>query len=340
MAAPRPRVSAGRAALAAVLLALGTSCGSRPPPAPPAPPATPLHVAPACALAPAAGIAWIVDAKPRAIAEIPDLIPAIALVLPEERLRAFTAAHGGVDLRQVQELCVARYGSALLYVARVPLDPAQVMDAFEERATSTVTRAFLATNPRVVRMSAEVAAEPQQLVVFGREAVAVEQGKPGPLRAAEAFAFGKLKKAAPALKGAALARASAILGDAAPVRVFAPGPFEDEAANGLGGLLRAATAVGVSAKWAGSGSKIAVRLVVTGAWGDDAPAAAERLGAAVHVLSESAAGHLFGLHRPIEAPAVHLEPDALVLDAVLDGAALARGVHDAVDAEVADIMRR
>ncbi|MBX3259400.1 MAG: hypothetical protein KF782_06890 [Labilithrix sp.] len=321
-------------------MSLATSCGSRPPPAPPEPPETPLHVAPACDLAPAAGVSWLVDARPRAIAEIPDLIPSIGLVLSEERLGAFTAAHGGVDLRQVQDLCVARYASALLYVARVPLDPAKVMDAFEERATTTVTRSVLAANPRVVRVSAEVAAEPQQLVVFGREAVAVEQGKPGPLRAAEAFAFGKLKKAAPALKGAALARASAVLGGDAPVRVFAPGPFEGEAANGLGGLLRAATAVGVSARWAGSGSKIAVRLVVTGAWGDDAPAAAERLGAAVHVLSESAAGRLFGLHRPIEPPSVHVEPDALVLDAVVDGAALARGVHDAVDAEVADIMRR
>jgi hypothetical protein len=35
-----------------------------------------------------------------------------------------------------------------------------------------------------------------------------------------------------------------------------------------------------------------------------------------------------------------VEPDALVLDATIDGAALARGIHDAVDAEVVDIMRR
>ncbi|MBX3205887.1 MAG: hypothetical protein KF764_12510 [Labilithrix sp.] len=340
MKAARSRLSVGAMALAAVVFSLATGCGSRPPPAPPAPPPTPLHLEPACGVAPAAGLSWLVEVKPRAIAEIPDLIPAIALVLPEERLATFTSAHGGVDLRQVQDLCVARYSSALLSVARVPIDPQRVADAFEARSTSTVTRTFLAENPRVVRMSAEIGGEAQRLVLFGREAVALEQGAAGPLRAAEAFAFGKLKKASPALSGAALVRASEVLGNAAPVRVFAPGPFEGETAKGLGGLLRAATAVGASARWAGSGSKLAVRVVVTGAWGDDASAAAERLGAAAHVLSESPIGHLFGLHRPVEGPSVHVEPDALVLDAILDGAALARGVHDAVDAEVADIMRR
>lgn len=326
------------AGIVAIAAAVATGCRGKPP-TPPGPPPVALHLEPACGLAPAAGLSWLVELEPRAIAEIPDLIPAIALVLPEERLKTFAAAHGGVDLRQIKELCVARYTNALLSIARVPLDPEKVAAAFEDRATSTVTRTSLASNPRVVRLSAEVRGEPARVVVFGRESVAVEQGPAGPLRAAEAFAFGKLKKAVPALEGAALRRAAEVLGEAAPVRAFTPGPFEGEAASGLGGLMRAATAVGASARWAGSGSRVAVRVVVTGAWGD-ASAAAERFAAAAHVLSESALGHLFGLHRPVEAPSVHVERDALVLDAVLDGAALARGLHDAVDAEVADIMRR
>ncbi len=341
------RVSALRRAFAvaapvmAVAVVAGlAACGPRTPPSPPAPPPVPLHLEPACGLAPSAGLTWLVEAKPRAIAEIPDLIPAVALVLPEERLQSFTTSHGGVDLRQVQDLCIARYKDALLSIARVPLDPEKVTSAFEARATKTVTRTFLASNPRVIRLTSEVGSEPQQLLVLGRESVALEQGKPGPLRAAEAFAFGKLKKASPALEGVALRRAAAVLGPAPPVRVFAPGPFEGETANGLGGLMRAATAFGASARWSGTGSGIAIRVVLTGAWGDDAGAAAERLAAAAHVLSESPIGHLFGLHRPVQAPTVHVEPDALVLDGVFDGDALARGVHDAVDAEVADIMRR
>jgi hypothetical protein len=194
----------------------------------------------------------------------------------------------------------------------------------------------------VLRLTKEAdrTSDAQQLLVFGNEAVALEEGRPSQLRAAEAFAFGKLKKAPPALKGAALTRAAEVLDGDAPVRVFAAGPFEGETANGLGGLLRAATAAGASAKWAGTGSNILVRVVLTGAWGDNAPAAVERLAAAAHVLSESPIGHLLGLHRPVREPAVHVEADALVLDATLDGDALARGIHDAVDAEVAEIMRR
>jgi len=70
---------------------------------PPAPPPTPIHVTPACDLAPAAGLEWIVEMKPRAIAQTLDLVPAIALVVPETRLDAFAAGHGGVDLRQTEE---------------------------------------------------------------------------------------------------------------------------------------------------------------------------------------------------------------------------------------------
>jgi hypothetical protein len=298
-----------------------------------------LHLSPSCDLLPAAGLSWIVEVKPRAIAEIPDLIPPLALVLPEERLRFFTAAHGGVDLRQTKDLCVARYGGTLLEIAHVPLDAERVAAAFEARSTKATSRTLLAKSPRVLRVTGDIAGEPEQLLLFGNEDVAVEQGKPGPLRAVEAFAFGKLRRASPALHGAALRHAADVLG-AAPVRAFAPGPFEGDTAQGLGGLLRAATAVAASARWAGSGTNIAVRVVLTGAWGDDASAASERLGAAAHVLCESTVGRLFGLHQTVTAPFVHAEPDALVLEATLDGDALARGLHDAVDAEVAEIMRR
>jgi hypothetical protein len=330
--------SLARTLALALAVALGLGCASKAPA--PKPPPVPLHLEPACDLAPGAGLSWIVELRPRAIAQIPDLIPAIALVVPEPRLDTFMKAHGGVDLRQVKELCVASYARASLAIALVPLRPDALEAAFEASATSTVRRTILAQRPPVVRLTATTAGEPRQLVVFGREAAVLERGEPGPLRAAEAFAFGRLKRASPALTSAALRRASEVLGATPEVRAFAPGPFEGEAAGGLGGLLRAATAVGVSARWTGEGPKVAVRVVVTGAWGDDAPRAAERLAAAVHVLSESAAGRLFGLDHPARAPSVHVEPEALVLDAVLDADLLARGIHDAVDADVAEIMRR
>ena len=325
--------------LALVALGALAGCGPSKPPSPPPPPPVPLHLSPACDLAPAAGISWLVEASPRAIAQAPDLIPAIALLLPEDRLRGFAAAHGGVDLRQIEELCIARYREATLVVARTPFDPSRVIKAFDDRSTKAVSRTKLAPNPVVVRATGQLDAEPQRLVLFGREALVLEEGTPGPGRAAEAFAFGRLKRAAPALRGSALARAAQVLGDA-PLRAFAPGPFEGEAAQGFGGLLRASTAIGLAATPVEGTPRVAVKLVVTGAWGDDAPAAAERLAASVHVLSESPVGRLFGLDHPLEGPRVRAAPEALVLEATFDANTLARGVHDAVDAEVSEILRR
>ena len=117
-------------ATTALLLA---ACGPKPVATPPPPP-IPLHVEPACDLAPAAGIAWLIEAKPRAIASIPDLIPAIGLVLPEPRLQLFTASHGGIDLRQIKDLCIAQYKDSQLQIADVMFDPEKVVSAFEKRA--------------------------------------------------------------------------------------------------------------------------------------------------------------------------------------------------------------
>lgn len=323
----------------ALAACLALACGPSRPAPEPSPPPAPLHLEAACDLAPAAGLSWLVEAEPRAIASIPDLIPAIARVVPEARLRAFAASHGGVDLRQITSLCVAGYEEALLVVARTPVDPARLERAFDERASRLDARAVVTARPPVVRLSGDVYGEPQQLVIFDRVGLALGHGRPAPLRAAEAFALGKLRRAAPALRGAALERAAARLGPA-PLRVFAPGPFQGEAARGLGGLLRATTAVAASARFAGPPARIAVRVVLMGAWERDGDAAAERFAAAAHVLAESAPGRLFGLHEPLEGPVVRATGDALVLDVTLDGEALARGIHDALEAEVDEILRR
>lgn len=323
-----------------LLLACGLAgCGPKPLATPPAPPPVPLHLAPACDLAPSAGVEWLVEAKPRTLAELPDLIPVIALVVPEARFDTFTAAHGGVDVRQIQELCVAKYKDTFLSLARAPFDPARIERTFVDRVTKPGGRQLDVPSPPMVRVWGEVNGEPQQVVTFGRELVALEQGRAGPIRAAEAFAQGKLRRASPALRSGSLARAVELVGEG-PLRAFAPGPFEGELAQGLGGLMRASTAIAASARFVGAPARIALRIVLTGAWGKDAPAAAERLAAAVHVVSESAFGRLLGLHHPVVAPQVHTVEDALIVEVTLDGTALARGLRDALDAEIGEIMRR
>lgn len=325
-------------AFAATLFTIGSGCGPKPIPPPPAPPPVPLHLEPACDLVPSAGVEWVLDAKPRTVAELPDLIPVIALVVPEARFATFAAAHGGIDLRQITDLCVAKYKDTTLTVARAPFDPVRVEKAFADRVTHPGGRNLDVVSPPVVRVWGEVNGEAQQLVLFGREAVALEQGRAGPARAASAFAQGKLRRASPALRGGSLSRAVQLAGDA-PVRWFAPGPFEGDIAQGLGGLMRASTGLAVTARFEGAPARIAVRIVLAGAWGKDAAAASERLAAAVHVVSESAFGRLLGLAHPLSAPQVRGTDDALFLDVTIDGASLARGLHDALDAEIGDIMR-
>lgn len=332
-----------RRAAAVLLVAFASACGPSTPPPPPLPPPVPVHLEPACDLAPAAGLEWIASAKPRAIAEALDLIPALAMVLPEERLDAYAKSHGGIDLRQVQDLCVARYKSSTLAIARTPFDPGRVERAFGEKATGGVTRNLIAPNPPIVRLTGDAFGAPRTVTTFGREAVVLEEGKPAMIRAAEAFALGKLHRARPALKGAALERAVAELDADAPshpFRIYAPGPFEGETAKGLGGLLAATTAIAASARPLVGAPQLRVRVVLMGAWGANADAAAGRLAAAAQLLADSAVGRLFGLDKPVAGPHVRGTEDALVLDATIDAMALARGIRDAVAAEVADILRR
>jgi hypothetical protein len=329
--------------LGLILLAALCACGPSQPAAPPGPPPVPLHLAPACDLVPAAGLEWIVEAKPRAVAQSVDLIPAIATMIPEERFALFAASHGGIDLRQIEDLCVARYKDATLSIARTPFDPKRVLGAFDDRSSKPPVRTTITPNPPVVRSAGAWKEEPQALTVFGREALAFEEGKPGApptaIRIAEAYALGKLKRAPSALHGAALSRAAEVVGDG-PLRAFAPGPFTGDTAQGLGGLLRASTAMAIAATPVRDSARLSVRFVLTGAWGEDAPAAAERLAAAIHVLSESRFGKLFGLDRPVEGPRVRSAPEALIFEATYDANLLARGVHDAVEAEIGEIMKR
>jgi hypothetical protein len=118
----------------------------------------------------------------------------------------------------------------------------------------------------------------------------------------------------------------------APLRGFAPGPFEGAWAQGFGGLLRGATAVGGALR--GAAQDWALRLVVAGAWAADAPAAALRLGASVHLIAEDPLCRLMGI-GPMRTSAA---PGALQVDIPLDPVALARGLSAATGADVRGIM--
>jgi hypothetical protein len=306
-----------------------------------------LHLTPLSDLVPAAGLDWLAIARPRQILEHEGVRPALATLLPQERLTAFAANNGGVDLRQVDELAVAHYADTTMVIARTFADPGRVESAFASHLTSVEGRAIDrrgTTKDQVVRTWGAGTEGPEQLVLFGAFAVGLEFGKSGPLRAAELFAEKKLKRASPALATVPLSRAAEILGDA-PLRAFAPGPFGGEWSKGLGGLLGGTTAVGLAARWPKapeSSDRSRVPLILTvillGAWNESAPAAADRLASVFNTSAASGLGHLCGLDRPLAQARTRAEKDVITLEVTLDAAQIAQGLHFALDAEVSEIM--
>src|SRR5690348_3256722 len=123
-------------ATAASLLA---GCAAAPPPPPqvkvaPVPP--PVRVGELTHLLPLAQLRWVLLVKPREIASIPWLIPAIARIAPEESLARF-AGSLGFDLRQIPEAAVATYagegGESTLYLVRHNGDPIGIERLFRKR---------------------------------------------------------------------------------------------------------------------------------------------------------------------------------------------------------------
>ncbi len=324
-----------------VLLLLGTiaaGCASRPSiEAPPSPARSPpnLKLDPAVDLVASAGLLWLVEGHPDALLANPTTGPAIAVLVPDRRLQVFADRHGGVDLRRTEQLAVAGYGRTTLALASTAFDPARVEAAFVQRASVVKGRA---TERGVTLVSGSVGEGRERVALFGDHLVGMEWGEPGPLQAAEYFAQGRLRRSLPALRSVPLAAAAALLGQA-PLRVFGSGPFEGAWTRAGAGLLGGATAVGAAMRpSAGAGAAVDVRVVLTGGWGDDAKAAAERLRSAFGVLAADPLGQLTGIDRPIAGPHVGGAAEALQLDVTLDALWLARGLRSATGADLDEIM--
>lgn len=340
---PEARRLSRRALFTLPLAAALPACGSPPAKVVPQPPPTKLTLSPLVDLVKAPGLTWLVEVSPRRAFEDDAMLAAIASLVPDERFRAFAAHNGKIDLRLLDELVVARFPDATLTLARGAagaLDPAAIHKSFEGRAVHIDGRAVDVVNPAVVRLFGDGAKERVQLVTFGREAVAFETGRFGPLRVAELYAQGKLHRAKPALRAEPLARAAALLGDGAAARFFAAGPFEGEWENALGGLLRASTGVGLALRTTRGGrGHLKAVAVVLGAFEKAPEDAGHRFGALVDVLlSKNPFGRMLGLHEPIESPRVIGLADALRVEATFDGERIAQGLHRALEAEISEIM--
>jgi hypothetical protein len=326
----------------------------------------PPHLEPATDLCVStAALEWLIALRPRELTASEELIVPISKIIPEERFVAFAEGHGGVDLRQLKELVVARYAGTrtgddsgpkassnddvTLWVARGVFDPARVEHAFDEIVDTVdarvVDRAPAQVAGGIKRLEGRRRGAPIELALFGREAISLQTGaRPAParspLRIAELLAENKLKKVAPALQADPLNRTAQLLGDA-PARGFAPGPFAGDWRKGFGGLLGACTSAGIALRSeprAGGKAALALTLALIGEWRERAEAQT-RLLAWLDTFQQEALGRLLGVDRPLEPPRVRFPaPDAMLLDFVADADRVARGIHDAVDANIREIM--
>lgn len=324
-----------------LFLACVVACGSPQS----APLERPIELPPLVDLAPAAGLDMLLDAHPRDVLGHAELLPLLAMVVPDVEFRAFAAKHGGVDPRALEDLVVATYGESTLVLGLGDFDGPSLERAFSDRTTRVTLRAIDRRGgplSSIVRVEGAPEADHLALVMFGRRAIGLEThavtGRAGPLRVSELFAMNRLARAKPALRAPPLDVAMRAMGNA-PVRVFFPGPFEGETGNGLAGLLRAATAVAIAVRVGDTSATFDVTVSLFGAWNEDAPKAGQRFAAAVENMTRSDLGRLCGWHEPIQGPDLTTSPTILTVSARIDAVKLAQGARAATRGQIEEIMK-
>lgn len=320
----------------AVALLAGCHGEARPAAAPaPAPAplvATPLHRGPLVEYVPAAGLRWLVVARLQELYRTAWLRQLVVPLFPEEQLDAY-ALSTGLDLRSAEEALAAGFDYGTLYLARSGEANAGVEARFAERLLGGAVRHEAHPQVRVLRgMVQEV---PAALVSQDHHLVGIAFGDPTLARIVDAYARRRLESPT-ALRGAALSTLPSSL-HAAPVRFYAPGPFEREWSVGAQGLLASAVAVGISAVPLAPDA-VRVTVVVAGDWGDSAPSARAAVDRFWMDLAASTTGRLLGLDAPRSAPIITVQPTELSLTVDVRLEPLVDGLHAAVSADVWELL--
>ncbi|HEY5959037.1 MAG TPA: hypothetical protein VIV60_20900, partial [Polyangiaceae bacterium] len=210
-------------AIGVAALGLGACQRAQPPAKPSAPPALALHRGPITDFVPAAGLRWMLVARPNELLQSAPLRRGLEKLFPSERLELF-AQQSGLDIRSLGVGCVAGFDLGTLYLA-------------ETMATQKVEKAFLARlasepvtkhpGPGVTHITGLIGLTPESFVGVEGRLVGVSVKDPTLTRIVGAFALERLKKSPSALAGAALRDLPKSLA-VDPLQFYAPGPFKDE----------------------------------------------------------------------------------------------------------------
>ncbi len=333
------RLTLRRALLqAAAFAAVGSACSSGPEPAPP-PKVLPLPSPELPKLLPRAAVSWVVRLEPRAISQIPWLIPVIGKLVPESSFDAFRDKLG-LDIRQLPEAILARWGEPLAAGAayvRHNVDPRVLEKKMTKRLSSEVVRSE--DRPDVVRVSGRLGTEVRAFARLGADAAVYQWGGDparGPARIASLYAMRKLG-ARTALDGDPLGPLFARFGSA-PAIAVALGPFDDEWKRAARGLLEVATAVGAAARPT-SRENVGLAIALMGEFGDRGSEAADTLRDAWNDLARSGTGNVLGLDQPVEQPVAAGARDVVTLSIELEPNRLVEGLRALVARDLEAIMR-
>ena len=303
------------------------------------PPPRPLGPKELDELIPIAGLEWVVRAKPRTIAEIAWLIPALARIVPEANQSALQKRLG-FDPRQVTEALIVSYGEALggsqAQLVRHNSDPALLEQRFLERLTKDAERRV--DHPEVIRLHGTVGKKVAGLTLVGRD-IAIYDETPsgdGVARIAALYATGKMTKAKPLHEDALLASVVARFGDA-PLIAVAPGPFGEEWKKGVHGLLEVADVVAVSASPAAT-EAVRLSFAVIGDFGEDGSKAADLMRTSWQDIGQSTLGKLLGLHDTSEPVAAGTR-SVVTLNVMIDPNRAAAGLGALLEQDLPSIMR-
>ena len=278
---------------------------------------------------PAAGLRWLLVGRPREIAQTRWLRESLSRLFPEDRLDAFAHATG-LDLRESREGLIAGFDFGTLYLATTTGSNERVEELFRNRLPAGPIEHH--PHPDLLVLGGMLGETPAALVSQRGHLVGVSFGDPTLARIVEAYAQARLKSVT-ALHGAALASLPDAMHDA-PVRFYAPGPFDDEWRGAIHGILGVATAVGVTARPLPP-DQIRIRVEVAGDWSEDGPRAREAAQQSYAELVTSSLGRLLALDG---TPIVTVAPDRISLSVDLLLGPLVNGLYAAVSADVWELL--
>jgi len=280
---------------------------------------------------PAAGLEWLVFARPANLAKRPDLLSLLEKIFPKPRLDAFQEVTG-VDLRRVRAGAIAGYPAGTLYLAELG-DPsaALVRERFQARLDADgITRSPQAN---VHRVFGTTTAGPRALLTVDRDFIAVATDDTSLVRIVEGY-VGRRLRSPSALSGAAL-RTLAEPPDDALAALYVPGPFEGQWTNDLA-VLSEALGASVILRPGSPGAMLAV-LSVAGHFAPDPATHGEALRRRFDELCSSPTGSLIGLSE-VRTPKVVADLHHLTLTAELPLEPIVKGLHAATIGNVHEIF--